>query len=84
MTSSPAVIRQDCAERLAEVERAEPTIVFEAKDRDGLDVSAVTVTMDDTPLASSLDGSALSTDPGEHVFARRSGFLSRRKAPGSP
>jgi hypothetical protein len=64
----PGVIRQDCADRLAEVERAEPTVIFEAKGGDGLDVSAVTVTIDDTPLASSLDGSALRVDPGEHVF----------------
>jgi serine/threonine-protein kinase len=45
-----------------------PTIVFETKDRDGNDISAVSVTMDGQPLAGRLEGTALSIDPGEHAF----------------
>lgn len=46
-----------------------PTLVFEAKDANGNDLSAVRVTMDERPLVERLEGTALSIDPGEHKFS---------------
>jgi hypothetical protein len=67
--SCPAMVRDDCAQRLADLEHAQPTIAFEVKDATGADVSAVTVTMDGKPLAERLAGVALPVDVGEHTFA---------------
>jgi hypothetical protein len=64
----PAMLRDDCTKRLDELEKAQPAIVFDAKDASGHDLSAVTVTVDGRPLAERLDGTALQVDPGEHVF----------------
>lgn len=64
----PAMLRDDCTKRLDELERAQPSIVFDAKDGSGRDLSAVKVTVDGRPLAERLDGTALQVDPGEHVF----------------
>jgi hypothetical protein len=75
--SCPWIVRNDCAQRLAAVERAQPTIVFEARDPSGQAVTAVRVTVDGQPLADGLDGSALAVDPGEHVFV----FSATRRAP---
>jgi hypothetical protein len=66
--SCPGPVRDDCAERMSEVERAAPTIVFAVKGGTGDTLHAVQVTMDGAPLADHLDGSALVVDPGEHVF----------------
>ena len=67
--SCPALVRDDCTRRMNDVERAQPTIVFDAKDTAGRDLSVVHVTIDGSPLADKLDGTALPVDPGEHVFA---------------
>jgi hypothetical protein len=67
-SSCPADIRNECARRVAEVNAALPTIVFEAKDGSGNDVTAVKVTVDGQPLADRLEGTALSIDPGPHSF----------------
>ncbi|MEO8799943.1 MAG: hypothetical protein ABI551_18750 [Polyangiaceae bacterium] len=64
----PGPVREDCAQRLNEVETATPTIVFVAKDAAGNDLTAVRVKMDGASLAPSLDGSALAVEPGEHTF----------------
>jgi hypothetical protein len=67
--SCPGLVRDDCAKRLDDVERALPAVVFDVKDAaSGRDVSVVKVTVDGRPLADKLDGTALSVDPGEHVF----------------
>lgn len=68
-SSCPAIVRSDCTRRLDELQKAQPTIAFEAKDSSGGDLSAVAVTMDGEPLSDRLDGTALLVDPGEHVFA---------------
>jgi hypothetical protein len=67
--SCPADIRNECTRRVADVIAAIPTIVFEAKDASGKDVSAVTVSMDGERLADQLDGTALAIDPGVRTFA---------------
>jgi hypothetical protein len=64
----PADIRKECVHRVDEVNAAIPTIIFEAKDGSGKDLSSVKVTMDGQILAERLEGSALSIDPGEHTF----------------
>jgi hypothetical protein len=60
---------KDCTDWLAQVEATIPSIVFEATDGHGNDLSAVKVTIDGHPLADKLDGSALQVDPGKHRFA---------------
>ena len=64
----PALVRNDCAQRLDELERVQPGIVFDAKDGAGHDLSLVKVTVDGHPLADRLDGTRLPVDPGAHVF----------------
>jgi hypothetical protein len=66
--SCPADIRRECVRRVDEVNAAIPTIIFEAKDGTGGDLSAVKVTIDGEVLAERLEGSAISIDPGEHTF----------------
>jgi hypothetical protein len=65
----PGPVREDCAQRLNDVNTAMPTIVFEVKDPSGNDVSAARVSMDGQPLVDRVTGSAVSIDPGEHRFA---------------
>jgi hypothetical protein len=48
------MVRDDCTRRLDELDKAQPTIVFEAKDGAGRDLTAVQVTVDGKPLVESL------------------------------
>ena len=64
--SCPGPVREDCAQRLAEVDQAMPSIVFEAKDGAGNDVASVTVTMDGQRVDK--PGMPVQADPGEHRF----------------
>lgn len=64
----PADVRNECLRRVDQVNAAIPTIIFEAKDAAGNDVSDVSVTMDGEALADRLEGTAISLDPGQHVF----------------
>jgi hypothetical protein len=66
--SCPAVIRKECLQRIDTVNAAIPTVVFTAKSGDGRALTAVKVTMDGAVVASQLDGTALSLDPGIHHF----------------
>src|SRR5437868_1388042 len=66
--SCPALVRDDCSQRLDELNRAQPTIVFDAKDDQGHDLTEVTVEIDGRPVAQRLDGIAVGVDPGEHTF----------------
>jgi hypothetical protein len=63
-TSCPGLVREDCAQRLTEVDGIMPSLVFEVKDGAGNDVAAVTVTMDgqrvNTPRM------PVQVDPGKH------------------
>jgi hypothetical protein len=67
-TSCASNVRDDCTKRLGQAIQATPTIVFEAKDGAGNDLSAVRVTMDDQTLTDKLDGTAIPMDLGEHRF----------------
>jgi hypothetical protein len=64
----PTDIRNECIRRVDEVNLALPTIIFEAKDDLGDDLSAVKVTMDAEVLTDRLDGIAIAVDPGIHNF----------------
>jgi hypothetical protein len=65
--SCPAPVREDCTQRLDELEKAMPTVVFHFEDMAGRAVTNVTVTVDGEP-ASALEGGALPLDPGQHVL----------------
>ncbi len=62
----PGPVREDCAQRLNDVNAAMPTIVFEVKDQSGNDVVAARVAIDGKPLADTVTGGAVSIDPGQH------------------
>ncbi len=64
--SCPGAVRQDCAQRLADVDKALPSLVLVAKDAAGNDLGGVRATIDGKPLADALNGSAVPVDPGEH------------------
>jgi hypothetical protein len=71
----PSLVRSDCTARLDELEKAQPTLVLDVKDRSGNDLTDVTVTVDGQPVASKLDGTAMRFEPGQHVFGfEASGF----------
>jgi hypothetical protein len=66
--SCPAEIRKECLKRVDEVNIAIPSVVFDVRDPDGNDLTAVKIMMDDEVLAERIRGVALSVDPGEHLF----------------
>jgi hypothetical protein len=66
--SCPGPVRDDCSQRLADVQANTPTIVFVVKDDSDQDLSAVRVTIDGRPFLDRLDGTAVAVDPGEHQF----------------
>jgi hypothetical protein len=66
--SCPALVRDDCAQLLDDLDRAQPTIVFDVKDDAGRDLVDVNVGIDGRPFARSLEGVALPADPGAHTF----------------
>lgn len=63
----PAIVTQDCSAWLRDVETITPTVIFAARDDAGQDVTDVTVTVDGAVVQTTLDGKALSIDPGPHV-----------------
>jgi hypothetical protein len=66
--SCPEMIREDCTRRIDEVQRAQPTIIFSAKDGAGHDLVDVKVTVDGQPLTNRLEGKAFTVDPGARSF----------------
>jgi hypothetical protein len=74
-TSCPELVRQDCSQRLAEVDGVMPSIVFETKDKAGNDVAAVTITMDGQPVDK--PGMPVQADPGDHRFVFEAQGMSR-------
>ncbi len=65
----PSIVRDDCVQRITEIEAAQPTVVFTATNGYGRSLVAVRVTVDGAPLTDRLDGRPLRVDPGEHEFA---------------
>lgn len=64
----PTVVRKECGEQVALVEKDAPTVVLEARDESGADTTAVKVSMDGNAIASRLTGAAVDVEPGEHLF----------------
>jgi hypothetical protein len=64
--SCPDLVRNDCAQRFLELERAQPTIVLDVKDARGADVTGVSLTIDGDALPETLQGRAVPVDPGQH------------------
>jgi hypothetical protein len=67
-SACPDAVGSFCRQRLAEVVREIPSIVFVAKDGRGRDLAAVKLSIDGAVFADHLDGSSIELDPGEHVF----------------
>jgi hypothetical protein len=65
----PGPVREDCAQRLNDLESMMPSVSFAAKDSAGNDLIAVSVTMDGQPFAEKLSATATEVNPGEHRFA---------------
>lgn len=74
-TSCPALVREDCVQRMAEVDGAMPTTTFEARDSEGNALVLVTVTMDGQRVTDHLDGQPVQVDPGEHRLVFESAGL---------
>lgn len=66
--SCPGPVRNDCSERLNEVQRAMPTVVLAVRNGRGDDLTAVRVLLDGSPLTTELGGNAIAVDPGPHTF----------------
>jgi hypothetical protein len=68
----PAFIAHDCGEWTSEIETSMPSVVFSAKDANGLEVTDVRVSVDGIEIKKSLDAEAVAIDPGAHkvVFTR--------------
>lgn len=64
----PTVVRKECVDQLALVDKDAPTVSLEARDETGMDTTAVKVSMDGTTLVERLTGSGVDVEPGEHVF----------------
>lgn len=64
----PAVVRRDCLSWLAEIDKAQPTVILRARDSRDHDVAKVRVTIDGAPIAAGLAGTAIPVDPGPHRF----------------
>jgi hypothetical protein len=64
----PEIVREDCVQRLADLDAAQPTVVFDATNGDGRTLRAVKVFMDGEIVADHLDGRPLRVNPGAHRF----------------
>ena len=64
----PAIVRKDCSKWLNELDETQPSIVIAAQDAAGADLASVKVLVDDHQVASKVDGSAITVDPGEHTL----------------
>ena len=60
--SCPSVVRADCNDRVTEIRRAMPTIVFD------VNVADTHVDVDGHPFLDRVDQHSIDVDPGEHTF----------------
>jgi hypothetical protein len=63
-----ARLRQECAQRVAEIEGEIPTIVPVVKDSGGNPLTELKMMMDGELVADKIDGRAVAVDPGPHQF----------------
>lgn len=62
----PPLVKTDCIEMLAGVEKSTPTIVIDARDPSGADTLAARLFVDGKLLFDALDGQPIALDPGKH------------------
>jgi hypothetical protein len=62
----PAAVRRDCADWLAQVDAATPSVAIHARDSRGRDVIGVRVLIDGALVADKLGGTAIAANPGAH------------------
>lgn len=67
-SACPATLARECIQWLRQVEEDTPTVVLEARDARGMDVTGVRVFCDGKPIAVRLDGHAIAVNPGLHTF----------------
>lgn len=67
-SSCPAVVRNDCANWLSEVDQLMPSVVVQARDTLGMERFDVRVIVDGEVVSNRLDGLAVMVDPGSHLF----------------
>jgi hypothetical protein len=66
-SSCPGPVREDCGQRLEDLQSAIPTVVFDIKDAAGRDLLGVQVSIDgNAPAAAGV--TAVPLDPGPHAF----------------
>jgi hypothetical protein len=73
--SCPGPVREDCAERMDDLQAAIPSVVFDVKDAAGRDLVGVKVSIDGTAMGITT-ATAVPLDPGPHAF--------RFELPGAP
>jgi hypothetical protein len=60
------VVRKDCTEWLAEVDKAQPSLILVAKTSDGHDAADASIFLDGELVPSTSESRALPVDPGRH------------------
>jgi hypothetical protein len=63
----PDPVKTSCQQRMQDIDRAVPSVVFQVKDASGNDVSSVKISVDGQPRDERM-GTAISLDPGSHTF----------------
>ena len=66
--SCPTLVQGDCARYADDLGRVQPSITFAARDARGSDLPDTTVYVDDSLVATRLDGEPYDVDPGKHVI----------------
>jgi hypothetical protein len=67
-TRCPDEIRVTCEQRIGDINRVLPSIVFDVKDAAGNDQPGAKLAIDGVPVATTLSGQATPVDPGPHAF----------------
>ena len=67
----PRMVRDDCLERIRELTRAQPWVIFDATNGHGRVLRTVQVFLDNRLLTERLDGRPIGVDPGDHTFTFR-------------
>jgi hypothetical protein len=67
------VVRDDCRTWTAEVQAAQPTVVFSVRTRSGADLADARVSVDGVPFVDRIDGLARPLDPGPHDIEVQAG-----------
>jgi hypothetical protein len=69
--SCPKMVRDDCLERIRELTKTQPWVIFDATNGRGGVLHEVKVFMDNGLLTERLDGRPIGVEPGEHTFTFR-------------